>query len=409
MPFLCEPIVETQFASLKDVDGWISGNEDRLERVSIADRIEKGARFFDDEYFGDDDRFLRFNQNGIRALARKLSLRPDTLQRVERPGLVSELLNDLVVQHDMRERFEDQEFVVNARSDTVLGSVSASYVFYSNQDFIQDIQDLLSGGQIAFFPKDSLGRFRYVDGFSVNTQLFLRFILRVESGRVTGPGGEGEDVTEIGIQFKNSMVGDAAVSLQYFVNRLLCANGLIVPAGTSQARVFHSGKRESFMKRLEKSFREVERKIGSTATAVKSLMAIPFDPESLARTQMTRKVFDIIPGSRSRVMEEHRIPKRQKPRMTPAERTEYEASIIDHIPATFAQKYAGRVFNSTYRDNATMFDFINIFTEYAQTQPIHKRLEIEERAGVLADQIVKNKRKFVSRKGVNEQHPQRIP
>ena len=124
-------------------------------------------------------------------------------------------------------------------------------------------------------------------------------------------------------------------------------------------------------------------------------MAIPFVPESLARTKMTAKVFDIIPGSRSRIMEEHRIPKRQKPRMTPAERTEYEASIIDHIPATFARKYAGRLFNSTYRDNATMFDFINIFTEYAQTQPIHKRLEIEERAGVLADQIVKNKRKFV--------------
>jgi len=36
-------------------------------------------------------------------------------------------------------------------------------------------------------------------------------------------------------------------------------------------------------------------------------------------------------------------------------------------------------------------------------------LEIEERAGVLADRIVKNKRKFVSGKDVNEQHPQRIP
>ncbi|MBT3260139.1 MAG: hypothetical protein HN366_27310 [Deltaproteobacteria bacterium] len=171
MAFLCEPVVETRFKSLKDVDIWLSASEDRLERISIGDWIEKGARFFDDEYFGDDNRFLRFNPNGIRALARKLSLRPDTLQRIERPGLVSELLNDLMVQHDMRERFEDQEFVVNARSDTVLGSVSASYVFYSNQD-------LLSGGQTAFFAKDSLGRFRYVDGFSVNTQLFLRFIFR---------------------------------------------------------------------------------------------------------------------------------------------------------------------------------------------------------------------------------------
>ena len=401
MPFFVQPIVETQFASLKDVDGWISGNEDRLERVSIRELIEKGARFFDDEYLGDEDSFLRFNQNGIRVLAQKLSLRLDTLQRVERPGLISELLNDLMVQQDMLERFADHDFVVNTRSDTVLGAVSKSYVFYSNQDFIQDIQDLLSGGQTAFFPKDSLGRFRYVNGFSVNTQLFLRFILKVESGRVIGAGGEGEDVTEIGIQFKNSMVGDAAVSIQCFVNRLLCANGLIVPAGASHSRIFHSGKRQNFVKRLEKSFREVERKIGSTATAVKSLMAIDFDPGSLARTNMTPKVFDIIPGSKSKIMEDHRIPKRQKTRMTREERTAHEASIIDHIPETFAGKYASRVFNSPYRTNATMFDFINIFTEYAQTQPIHKRLEIEERAGVLADQIVKNKRKFVSRKDVN--------
>ncbi len=40
MPFLCEPIVEAQFASLKDVDGWISHNEDRLERVSIRELKE---------------------------------------------------------------------------------------------------------------------------------------------------------------------------------------------------------------------------------------------------------------------------------------------------------------------------------------------------------------------------------
>ena len=79
MPFLCEPIVETRFKSLKDVDGWISGNEDRLERVSIRDWIERGARFFDDEYFGDEGRFLRFNQNGIRVLLQKLGLHFDTL------------------------------------------------------------------------------------------------------------------------------------------------------------------------------------------------------------------------------------------------------------------------------------------------------------------------------------------
>jgi len=69
-------------------------------------------------------------------------------------------------------------------------------------------------------------------------------------------------------------------------------------------------------------------------------------------------------------------------------------SFIEHIPKTYPGKCASRVFNSPYRENATMFNFINIFTEYAKDQPIHQRLEIEEWAGLLADRIVKNKRKF---------------
>ncbi|MCG6881538.1 MAG: hypothetical protein LJE96_20645 [Deltaproteobacteria bacterium] len=110
MAFLSEPVVETRFRSFKDADAWLSAREDRLERVSISNWIQRGARFFDDEYFGDENRFLRFNENGIRALAQKMSLRFDTLRRVEKPGLVSELLNDLLAQRDMTERFEGQEF-----------------------------------------------------------------------------------------------------------------------------------------------------------------------------------------------------------------------------------------------------------------------------------------------------------
>jgi|APSaa5957512576_1039674.scaffolds.fasta_scaffold29217_2 hypothetical protein len=45
------------------------------------------------------------------------------------------------------------------------------------------------------------------------------------------------------------------------------------------------------------------------------LMAFDFDPESLARTKMSGRVFDIMPGSRSKVIKEHRIQKRQKRRM----------------------------------------------------------------------------------------------
>jgi len=116
----------------------------------------------------------------------------------------------------------------------------------------------------------------------------------------------------------------------------------------------------------------------------------------LAQAKMSESISDVIPGSRSKIMEEHNIRKRRKKNMKGAEETDYEANIIGQISKTFAGQYSSRVFNSPFRTSATMFDFINVFTEYAQSQPIHRRLEIEEKAGLLADQIVKNRRKFAS-------------
>ncbi len=47
-----------------------------------------------------------------------------------------------------------------------------------------------------------------------------------------------------------------------------------------------------------------------------------------------------------------------------------------------------------FRDEATIFDFVNVFTEYAKTQSPSQKLEIEERAGTLAKFIAGNARKL---------------
>lgn len=394
MPFYCEPIEGTQFDKISDVEKWVVNEGRQLSRIPLAKLLDQGARFSDDEYFGDEYKFLKFNQHGIRALLQPLGLRFETLNLVEQPGLVSDLLNDLIAQQEIRNRLEHSHFVVNGSSDTVLGAVSESYITYTNQEFLRDIRRVLEDGQQANLfadSSDTLGRFRFVNGFSVNTQTYLRFTITVKSGRVASYCGESEDISEVGIQFKNSMVGDSAVTIQYFVNRLICANGLIVPAGSSYSRVIHTGRRETFLGRLGKCFREVECKIGAAGEAIKALMAIDFDPEALVRANMVEAIFEIIPGSRSEIMGAENIRKRPKQKMTEAGRIEHEASVIAGIPDHYAGEYSRRVFNSPYRSRATMFDFINIFTEYAQTQPIYKRLEIEEKTGLLADQIAKNR------------------
>ena len=64
------------------------------------------------------------------------------------------------------------------------------------------------------------------------------------------------------------------------------------------------------------------------------------------------------------------------------------------IPRCIGGSEALAVFTSHWRDNASMYDFINVFTEHAKSLDPADRLHVEEKAGDLADWIVKNKRRF---------------
>jgi hypothetical protein len=52
------------------------------------------------------------------------------------------------------------------------------------------------------------------------------------------------------------------------------------------------------------------------------------------------------------------------------------------------------VFQTTVRDSATVFDLVNVFTEYAKATLPSQRLDIEEKAGRLAKYISDNKKKL---------------
>lgn len=395
MPFIFEPAVQRSFDSIDGIENWISDEESRLTRIPVQGLIENGARFEDDEYFGSSGTFLKFNSNSIKSFCSILGLRTDLLARLESPSLVTEVLNDLISQQEIQHQFDNMDFVMDEGNDTIIGMVSRSYVSYSNNEFLKDIQVLLGSTQHI----DKKNGFKFINGYSINTQTILRFTSKFTTGKISGPGGEGEDITQIGVQFRNSMVGDSSVSINYFLYRLVCANGMTVPAGSSAInRVYHSGNRNSFCDRLKKSFSEVERKIGEAGKLVEILGSIVFDPELLAKLNISNRIFNIIPGSKSKIIEEKKIRKRLPKNTTEIDRIRREAAIIGHIPEIFGGEFSKRVFDSSYRDNASMFDFVNIFTEHAKVQDIQDKIEIEESAGLLADWIAKNKKKFVEKR-----------
>lgn len=67
---------------------------------------------------------------------------------------------------------------------------------------------------------------------------------------------------------------------------------------------------------------------------------------------------------------------------------------VEAIPSVYGREHSLRVFQSGWRDNVSMFDFINILTEYAKELPLLSKIEAEERVGEFAEYILKNEKKL---------------
>jgi hypothetical protein len=107
-------------------------------------------------------------------------------------------------------------------------------------------------------------------------------------------------------------------------------------------------------------------------------------------------LFDIIPKSKSTVIENHRSVFNDFlfKKLSNEDKLRREELAISFLPHCFAGELSKAVFNSSYRDNSSMFDLINVFTEHAKERPPAERIEIQKRSGQLADWVIKNKKKF---------------
>ena len=382
MPFHTEDIAETKLNSIQDVADWISDTQRFLKRIPVAGVLEHGATFRDDEYLGDGDALFHFNHPGFAALCQKLGCRQDLLDRLKTPALPSQVLNDLLSQRDTRKALESDEFVIDERTGTIIGLVSKSYVTYSNDDMLTDITSRMGS-----LPQDD--EMKFMDAYGINTALTVRFVSLRRHGTINGRGGQGEDRSELGLVFENSMVGTSAVRINYFLHRLLCANGMMIKAAESVSRVFHAGRGDTFQKRLDRCFNEVVRNLSQLQAMLTSLGSLPFQPDQLARNRvLTDQIFDIVPGTKLDLCQREDLFLRYPPEASTSERESirqaHDARLIKLIPLYLGREHSNRVFTTGLRDGATLFDFVNVFTEYAKEQQPSTKLDIEESAGALA-------------------------
>ena len=164
MPFHTEANAEARLASLDDVSDWINDTQRFLQRIPVDGILEHKATFRDDEYFGDDDAIFHFNQPGFAALCQRLGCRQDLLHRLKAPNLPSQILNDLLAHRDVRETLDSGEFVIDERTNTIIGLVSKSYVTYTNEDLLKDTNCRLD------LPPDD-DRLSFHEAYGINTEL----------------------------------------------------------------------------------------------------------------------------------------------------------------------------------------------------------------------------------------------
>jgi hypothetical protein len=71
------------------------------------------------------------------------------------------------------------------------------------------------------------------------------------------------------------------------------------------------------------------------------------------------------------------------------------AEAIAVLPFCLGGHESLRVFRSRWRESATIYDFVNIFTEHAKGLPDSQKIDVQTSAGSLASWIAENKRRFV--------------
>lgn len=386
----------THYKSLEELVPFLQEEKEHIYQVPLQPMLDAKAEINDDQSMGCGSTQLRFTYEGFEQFCRTLGTAHWVVQQTQRKGLATDLLNDRLYELNKHNSFANTELIVDGRDNNIIGIVSNKYTGYSNHTLLRDISNTLSGNnekQQDMFALD-FGQFKIQEAYSYNSRLFLRLLSEHKTGIIRGKGGNGDDITQTGLQISNSMSGGHALKLSYFLHRLVCANGLVVPTGNQSDRVIHTGTATSFSNRVDKAIANIAGSLKNTHTLINRLYGIDFQPHKVVNANLTQDICHLISGRdlRSEIGSEVKLSLWEKEELTAEEiKAKEEEKLINLI----MQKLGSSVVHSPWRDNVSMFDFINIFTETANSQENKEKLETQKSAGNLADMIAKNRKKFI--------------
>lgn len=363
--------VEKSFSDFNGLLKYTENEKETHELLPIAKLLgDKKIEVTDDKYVKVGDYRFEMTEPAFRSFCRILELPELIIQKVAQKNLSTDIINDLMNNNDKLKKFHDYKMVYNTDQEFIVGFVSDVYLPYSNNSAIVDLK----------LEKLLEKEFELQQATFINTRMYIQLLSKkMTYENHSFPDKSIKDVVKIGLFLQNSMAGNSAIRFDYFSYRLICSNGLIIQNSSSRASVYHTGRLDTFADRINDRLVSNADNLQVLVDLMDNLINLPFDLPKFAQAKGLEeidriKLLPFLPFGQKRNNEQ------------------IERALFNLI---YAQPGKWNVFTSPFREKATMWDFINIFTAEAKKQKsLGAQIEMQKNAGKLSNWIIENGEKF---------------
>ena len=369
-------LAPTEQIQFKDINALVSYTEDMARKT-----------YYWDEPQGKLNNIIRNNsmtEKGLQALCNTIgcpSLFKALMVETNYPEASKEYLRSIIFTKQA-EKILDSKFAV-MQDDKLIGMVGSRYKPYPNNKFVNDITDNLS--QI-----NSEG-FKFHGATIINSKLSMKFASEKHTFDLKG---DVNDKIMPGIALKTSQTGDTALSSEQWVFRTLCTNGMKIKDLVSQNMVYHVG--DNLFDKLKNQISSSNSSLHSIQERIEDLFDIDYIQSSTSAKLLANNApFKILPELRKRG-QFWNSKKKYKTSKDYEDHRQNSINYLDNIPIKHGGKVSAQMWLGTYRKRKSMFDWVESFTEAAQTYPLEVKNKIEEDAGILSNWIADNKYKILN-------------
>ena len=330
------------------------------------------------EIIFEDDQWINnkynFNTHGIKALCQATNVNGlfSTMEAMEHPHMSSTFLNKLFDQQSVKNELASKRFVIIG--DTIVGVVGSRYLPYSNSQFLEDL-----------FRDNKNNSLELERAVVTNTKMTANFVEKHMGFKTK----DGEDFTKIGLSFKNSGVGNAMIDGKLFSLRPQCLNGMMHSLNIAFTSAKHTGMADVMKYKLDKIITLAKDQYEVVKDRVQTLTQIPYTNTTADTFLKLQAPVDILPQlKRDKLW----TPKKKFSDVTThQEDLTRSIQILNEVPTKYGGVHTLAVWNSTFRDQNSMYEWVEAFTEHAQTLPAEVQLEVEQGAGELTAWISDHK------------------